>query len=156
MAETLQAVFNVTDQAHNFPLEPGGSAEANTTNLNSWVQLLYDPQGPTAGQGGTLLFPVHKEPYPFAGPINIGPTVTEIKPQSIIFAGTGQGWKDKVVLQQTVDSDLFVVENNPGNDESIGGVTFQDMFVEYLVPSTKNPPSSAIRVGGPPMSRSSS
>ena len=55
-----------------------------------------------------------------------------------------------MLLQQTADSDLFVVANNPGSDESIGGITFQDMFIEYTVPSTNNPPSSAIRVGNSP------
>lgn len=151
MSTLLPGLFNVTDNAFDCPVLPRGDATTNTDNLNTWVQLLYDAEsGPTKGQGGTLQFPAYEKPYEFDGPINIGLVGTETHPQSIIFAGTGQGSKEKVLLRQKSDSDRFVVANNPGEDDGIAGITFQDMFIECLVPSTKNPPSSAIRVVRPP------
>jgi hypothetical protein len=77
---SLTGIFNVTDDSMSYgdiPL-PGGDPTTNTSNLQQWVYLLLDPNGPTLGQGGTLQFPVHKEPYKFDRPITIDQS--ELKP----------------------------------------------------------------------------
>jgi hypothetical protein len=138
----LPGVFNVTDTTYGIQVLPTQSAALNTTNLQKWVDLLLNATtGPTLGQGGTLQFPAYKEPYQFAGLINVGPSAG-----SIIFMGTGQASLAAPLLQQTVDSDLFFVANNPGPNAGVCGTTFQDLSIQYTVGSTATPVNCAIRI----------
>jgi|HubBroStandDraft_5_1064220.scaffolds.fasta_scaffold15099_2 hypothetical protein len=137
---TLPAVFNVT----NFPTVPAlvpnstGDASNNSSYLNKMVALLLSAGGPTAGMGGTLVFPNSAGPYYFDGGIYVGqddstPPVTVAS--SIIFRGGGEQKRSAPTLQQLDASQtFFTVINNDGSstgDNQIGGVIFEDLIISF-------------------------
>lgn len=154
-------VFNVTAPPGALgtyvPLVPNSLPDAsnNTKALQAMVYALLDPMNSdfTNGQGGTLQFPSSQGPYYFAGgSISVGPgkpPSTSTYPASIIFMGTGQDSADKPLLIQTTDNDLFMVQNNPGLNDCVGGTTFQDLFIQYTVGSGSTL-HAAIRVSDSP------
>lgn len=131
-------IFNVLD----YGIFPGslGSPGGNATNLQN---LIYTVQ--SLG-GGTILFPSQYEvggtnhtEYKFDGPIGVGPT-TSPSPVSIIFSGTCQGTESQTTLLVQNASDLFQIDTGSpsddddplhGGDEHIGGITFQDLSIQY-------------------------
>jgi hypothetical protein len=135
-ATVYQGVINVTDglgAPWNIPglYCDGTHATANVTNLNAMIQQLLTSTGPTNGQGGTLQFQ-SAGTYVFEGTITVkNDTGGTQQPYTIIFAGTGEGMLNAPILQQTTDADFFVVNNNPGGSEDLGGVVFQDLMLGY-------------------------
>lgn len=146
-------MYDVTDNSDSIGLVPGAAGLANNAKfLQQWVYNLLDPSRHdyTSGQGGTLVFPSNSpNSYLFEGTISIGPAAppntTTTYPQSIIFKGAGQQSADAPVLIQTTDADLFVVANNPGADDNLGGVTFEDLFIEHTGSISQTSKSSAIK-----------
>jgi hypothetical protein len=58
--------------------------------------------------------------------------------------GTGAQSQPSPVLQMTEnDVDLFLVDNNTGDDNNIGGILFQDLNIQYTVSPVEG---AAIRV----------
>ena len=130
---SVSGIFNV--QIYN--VLPTNSPSLNTANLQTLVSDLLTPGNPlTNGQGGTLQFP-SSGTYQFNGTITIGPDsegppVTQ--PYSLLFMGTGAQSQPSPVLQMTEnDVDLFLVDNNTGDDNNIGGILFQDLNIQYTV-----------------------
>jgi len=125
-----QGVFNVTDPTWN--ILPSNTPTMNTTNLQTLVDTLLDSSGPTQGSGGTIQFPSVGK-YRFNDAITIGRDLSNNKqPASIIIMGTGQGHITAPILEQENGSaDLFIVDNNTGSSEDIGGVVFQDLMINY-------------------------
>jgi hypothetical protein len=126
-AET--GIFNVLDNG----LNPANPPSTNTSELQALVDLLFDPSGPTYGNGGTISFPmIETGTYEFSGTITIGPSPASIK---FIGACPASGSVSPAtpipVLLQTKAADLFVVDNSPGGDANIGGVVFQDLEIEF-------------------------
>lgn len=143
-------VFDVTDTTYDLELDPKNAPSVNTDNLQGWVNLLLTPSGPTGGNGGTLQFPSIGT-FQFNGPIYVGKIDSQgdAIPFEIIFMGTGQGQQDVPILEQTVNSGLFVVETNDGADRDIGGTVFPDLLIKYTGTgeiSPAAPPDSAIHV----------
>jgi hypothetical protein len=130
---------------------PANSPATNTSNLQTILQLLVSPGGPTNGSGGTLIFPSVGDStnpsYRFAGTIPIGTdTGGFTRPYSIIIKGDGQQEAGRPLLVQTLNTDLFVINTNDGtDDDDVGGVTFQDLMISYM-PETPTAGNSAIRV----------
>jgi hypothetical protein len=150
-------MFYVTDNSDGIGLTAGptGVGTTNATNLQQWVYNLLDPSKHdyTSGQGGTLIFPSNVGSYALEGTISIGPAQTGhtiTYPQTIIFKGTGQDSQDAVLLVQQSDADLFVVQNNPGANDNLGGVTFQDLYIKYTGSISQTSMSSAIRITDSP------
>jgi hypothetical protein len=129
-------VFNVTEglpSPWNVPglYADGTHATDNTTNLNSLISWLLSSTGPTLGQGGTLEFP-SAGTYAFSGTITISKDQSgTTQPYAIILRGDGQGQINAPILQQTASSDFFVVDNNTGGSQDIGGVVFQDLMLSF-------------------------
>ncbi|MBV9718903.1 MAG: hypothetical protein JOZ77_06265 [Candidatus Eremiobacteraeota bacterium] len=148
----FNGVFNVTEpiDASEKIVYAGQDAGTNTDNLRYFISKLLSTDGPTQGQGGTLQFPSNGTlPYQFSGTITIGPddeSPPAVQPWSIILVGTGQGQINIPLLQQTVNEDLFVVENVTSvGSADIGGVVFQDLMIGYSESTGQN---AAIHVEG--------
>jgi hypothetical protein len=130
---------------------PGQTPTQNTTSLNTLLQKLIDPGGPSNGSGGTLVFPsvgdATNPSYQFSGTIAVGTDRFNLtQPYSILIRGDGQQEVGRPLLVQTAASDLFVVNtNDTHDDDDAGGVTFQDLMIAYA-PETHTAGNSAIKV----------
>lgn len=140
-------IFNVLD----YGLTTTDSGSVNHDKLQDLVNNFLSSTGPTSGFGGTISFPSVGTfkiklgtKYPTAEiDINKG----DVSGASLIFAGTGQQTPSSPNISKEDAGDLFVVQNNPGHDENVGGITFQDLLINYGTGITSG---AAIRLNDAP------
>jgi hypothetical protein len=135
------AVFNVL--FHN--VSPSNTASVNATNLQTLIGIA---QG--AG-GGVILFP-SVGTFQIQGPITIG---TQATPNAtpLVIAGTAQGTQEFPVLLNIMNgglannTDLFSVFTaatpGPYGDDDVGGITFQNLHIQYVSAITGSSPATA-------------
>jgi hypothetical protein len=140
------AEYNVLDGLGPYPgLVPGGgSAGANTTNLQGMLYELLKISGPTGGLGGTLLFP--PDNFAFNDTITVGVDSTGTpQPYPVILRCTGASQNSAPVLQFSNATDDFFKVNTESAD-CLGGVVFQDLVFSYTGSATAG--VAAVRVNG--------
>lgn len=154
---SFNTVINVTDGLNGYNLDPGYTADVNTYNLQQILNYLLSSSSPAPyGEGGTLLFPVgNGAPYNFDGTVYIGAPdgmSSHGTNWSVVIRGSAQGKlnaPNQALIKQNADDDsnwhdLFVVNTNSGDDDDIGGVTFEDIMIEFAATAPNG--NAAVRV----------
>jgi hypothetical protein len=145
------AIFNVLDSSYAGGMSPLKVGSANQAALQAAVNAAQ-----TAG-GGVILIPsIKNAAYPINGQITLGTNLSPPSAVSVIFAGTGQGEGGQATLLKVADdgmtpddSDLFVIDTGGvEGDADVGGITFQDLQIEYVTGTYTKAPAAIHIAGG--------